>query len=82
MPCGTWKTTDVPSADLGLVIGGYQVEHPLKVETTKQPDGLWTVTATFPPCAAPASAPATRAFAFADVKDHLGLASLGERLNG
>lgn len=49
--CGVWKINDVSDADLAVVVGGYNADGALKVESTKQPNGLWTVIATFPPCA-------------------------------
>lgn len=51
MPCGVWKTTDIPENKVDGVVAGYQLDGPQSVVTTQQPDGNWTVTATFAPCA-------------------------------
>lgn len=50
MPCGIWTTNDVPDSDLGFVIALYKADNALKIETQREPDGQWTVIATFPPC--------------------------------
>jgi hypothetical protein len=50
MPCGVFTINDVPDANLAATVAIIQLDHPLKVDTTKQPDGKWTVVATFPPC--------------------------------
>ena len=39
--------TDVPDSDVNEVVGDFESEG-ATVEKTKQPDGNWTVTATFP----------------------------------
>ena len=47
----TESTTDIPDeATANNVVAGYKasVPAPTKVEKTKQPNGKWTVTATFP----------------------------------
>lgn len=54
IPCGVWKSADVADADVGTVVGGYKSDGALRVEVVRQPDGLWSVTATFPPCGAAA----------------------------
>ncbi len=48
MPSGEEKTTDVPDEKLDQVVAGYKLDNPTKVEKVKQPDGKWTVIATFP----------------------------------
>ncbi len=53
MPCGVWKTTDVPKNRVDLVVAGYNLDAPTSVTKTEQADGNWTVTATFPPCQPP-----------------------------
>lgn len=53
MPCGVWKTTDIPENKVDGVVAGYQLDGPQSVVPTRQPDGNWTVTATFAPCAPP-----------------------------
>lgn len=50
MPCGTWTTTDVPDSELGFVIALYKADKATKIDTRREPDGEWTVIATFPPC--------------------------------
>jgi hypothetical protein len=53
MPCGVWKTTDIPEDKVNGVIAGYQLDNPQSVVPTKQADDKWTVTATFAPCVPP-----------------------------
>jgi hypothetical protein len=62
MPCGVWKTTDIPADRVDAVVAGYQLDGPVSVTKAKQADGKWTVTATFPPCAPPKPA-TSQAFA-------------------
>jgi len=50
MPCGTWTEKDVPDDKVGGVIAGFNLDSPKSVTKTKQPDGKWTVVATFAPC--------------------------------
>lgn|GEM_PF-4815788 len=50
MPCGVWKVTDIPENKVGRVMAGYRISKPNSVIKEQQPDGLWTVTATFDPC--------------------------------
>ena len=52
MPCGTWKTTDVPTSEVNRVIFNYNLDGPISV--TKEPQGpdLWTVIAVFEDCPA------------------------------
>lgn len=47
-PRGVFKTTDVPDEELDNVVAGYQLNKPTSIEKIKQPDGKWTVIATFP----------------------------------
>ncbi|MEG8024371.1 DUF1906 domain-containing protein [Sphingomonas aurantiaca] len=72
--CGVWKTTDVTDADLGLVVGGYNADGAQKVETSRQPNNLWTVTATFPPCGSDADTTLVRTMALSDTTTHLAVA--------
>ena len=51
MPCGVFVVTDIPTDKVGSVIAGFRLDSPTDVTKTQQPNGLWTVTATFPPCA-------------------------------
>lgn len=48
MPTGVQETTDVSESKLAQVVAGYQLDNPIKIEKIKQPDGKWTVRATFP----------------------------------
>ena len=50
MPCGTWKTTDIPEAQVPRVEFGYNAEGPISVTREQQADGKWTVTAVFEDC--------------------------------
>lgn len=54
MPCGVFTIEDVPSANLTATVALLQLDHPLKIGTTKQDNGKWTVVATFKPCTTPA----------------------------
>jgi hypothetical protein len=44
----TFETTDVPPDRLKDVVAGYMLDDPIRVEKIKQPDGNWTVRATYP----------------------------------
>ncbi len=48
MPSGEEKTTDVPDEKLDQVVAGYNLDNPTNIQKVKQPDGKWTVIATFP----------------------------------
>lgn len=48
MPKGEFKTTDVSEEKLKQVVAGYQLDSPTKIDKIKQPNGKWTVIATFP----------------------------------
>ena len=50
MPCGVYTETKIPAADLDEVLAGIGLDNPTNVTKTQQPDGTWTVVATFPPC--------------------------------
>ena len=50
MTCGVIVEKNVPDNKVGGVVQCYQEDGALKVETAKQSDGQWTVTATYPPC--------------------------------
>lgn len=47
MPSGVFKTTNVPQEKLAQVVAGFMLDNPIKIEKIKQPDGKWTVIATF-----------------------------------
>ncbi len=47
MPTGVFRTTNVPQEKLAQVVAGYMLDNPIKIDKIKQPDGKWTVTATF-----------------------------------
>lgn len=49
-PCGTWKITDIPEAEVGGVMGNFALDGPKSIEKTPQPNGKWTVTAVFEDC--------------------------------
>jgi hypothetical protein len=46
-PKGVHTQTDVPEADVPRVVAGFKAQS-ASVVTTKQPNGLFTVVATFP----------------------------------
>jgi len=48
MPTGVQETTDIPNDKVDQVIAGFKLDNPIKIEKIKQPDGNWTVRATFP----------------------------------
>lgn len=48
MPNGIFKITDIPENKVETVMEDFRMENPISVEKTHQPDGKWTVTATFP----------------------------------
>jgi hypothetical protein len=48
MPSGVFKVTDIPDNKVETVIALYRLDNPEKIEKKRQPDGRWTVTATFP----------------------------------
>lgn len=54
MICGAFTVTKIRDADVAGVVARFKatVPAPLDVTQTKQPDGTWTVVATYPPCAA------------------------------
>jgi hypothetical protein len=49
-PCGTWKITDIPEAEVGTVMANFSLDAPKSVDRSQQPDGNWTVTAVFDDC--------------------------------
>jgi hypothetical protein len=49
-PCGTWIVTDVPEAEVGATIADFKLQAPKSVESKKQADGKYTVTAIFKDC--------------------------------
>lgn len=49
MPTGVFTITDIPEDKVATVVADYQLENPPPTITkSRQPNGLWTVTATFP----------------------------------
>jgi hypothetical protein len=49
MPTGVFTITDIPDDKLATVTADFHLEHPRpQISKTNQPNGLWTVTATFP----------------------------------
>lgn len=49
MPSGVFEITDIPENKVETVIANFQLEDPPpQIKKTKQADGRWTVTATFP----------------------------------
>jgi hypothetical protein len=48
MPSGVFKVTDIPDDKVETVIALYRLDNPDKIDKEKQPNNLWTVTATFP----------------------------------
>jgi hypothetical protein len=50
MPCGVWITTGVPADLVGRVKAELALDAPNNVAADLQPDGTYTVTATFDPC--------------------------------
>jgi hypothetical protein len=63
MACGIYTVTGVPDANLGEVLAQVNLDNPTSVTHTQQPDGTWTVVATYPPC--PAGQPQSTTVAFA-----------------
>jgi hypothetical protein len=47
MPSGVQKTTDIPESEVENVVAGFRLDNPTKIEKIRQPDGRWTVVATF-----------------------------------
>jgi hypothetical protein len=48
MPSGVFEITDIPAEKVATVIANYQLEDPPpQIEKSQQPNGRWTVTATF-----------------------------------
>jgi hypothetical protein len=43
----TYETTDVPPNRLDAVVAGYMLDDPIRVEKIQQPNGNWTVRATY-----------------------------------
>ena len=48
MPSGEFRITDIPKDKVPQVVGMFKVDNPTKIEEIEQPDGKWTVVATFP----------------------------------
>lgn len=48
MATGIQETTDVPADQVENVVAGYQLDNPINIERIRQPNGLWTIKATFP----------------------------------
>lgn len=51
MPCGVWKQTGVPAADVDNVVAEFQLDNPTSIDKVDKGDGTFDVIATFPPCA-------------------------------
>ena len=47
MPSGVFKITDIPEEKVEEVEANYRLQNPA-IEKFKQPNGKWTVIATFP----------------------------------
>ena len=47
MPSGVFKIINIPADKVSTVIADYELDSPDKIEKFEQPDGLWTVIATF-----------------------------------
>jgi hypothetical protein len=52
MICGTFTMSAVSSADVDVIVAGYQATQPppTNVTKTQNGDGTWTVTAVYPSC--------------------------------
>jgi hypothetical protein len=74
-PCGVWNYHDVSEANLAVLVAGEYSQGAVNVTTTKQPNGLYSVTATFPPCGAEADKPSTREFSAAAVAPQAAIAT-------
>ena len=49
MPRGVQETTNIPKEKVPEVVAGYMLDQPPPmIEKIEQPDGLWTVRATYP----------------------------------
>jgi len=75
MPCGVWSANDVADSDLGLVVAGYKADGAQSVVTVHQPNGQWSVTATFPPCGSDAEQPLARPLAANESLAHVAVAA-------
>lgn len=47
MPSGVFSIIDIPADKVATVVAMYQLDQPEKIEKLQQPNGLWTVKATF-----------------------------------
>jgi hypothetical protein len=47
MPITLTELTDVPEEQVHMIVADYRDDGASDVRTTRQPNGLWTVTATF-----------------------------------
>lgn len=45
---GVFETKDVTDDKVDEVVAGYQLDNPIKIDKIKQPNGKWTIRATFP----------------------------------
>ncbi len=74
-PCGVWSANDVADSDLGLVVAGYKADGAQSIVMVQQPNGQWSVTATFPPCEADGEQPLVRPRAANESVAHVTAAS-------
>ena len=59
-PCGVWSYPDVSQDNLAVLVAGEYSQGAVNVVPTKQPNGSYSVVATFPPCGADADESLTR----------------------
>lgn len=50
MICGDWTITDIPETEVDGVVAQFGLDQPISVSKSKQPNGTWTVVASFEPC--------------------------------
>ncbi|MBV9785975.1 MAG: hypothetical protein JO264_19405 [Acidisphaera sp.] len=53
MTCGTFRITDIGDDEVDGVVKRFNANRPPPISPAskkRQPDGLWTVTAIWPPC--------------------------------
>ena len=47
MPTGVFRITDIPADQVERVIANYQLDAPENIQRIEQPNGKWTIIATF-----------------------------------
>lgn len=62
MPCGTWKMTGVPEAEVERCKYGFEIDDAKSITAEKQDDGTYTVIAVFEDCPAGEPNETERAF--------------------